>query len=131
MSLSDRDPKGLRRTGPLRRTRLRPRSAKAVKRAHGQAAVRRAVFERDGHTCRVAGLIPLVGCAGALHPHHRWLSGQGGPDAVWNEITVCAMHHQWIHANPAESRRLGLYSSDGREPAFRRITEQIEQGERL
>lgn len=111
----------LRRTGPLRTV-----SAKKAKRRVVQASVRERVFERDGHTCRVRVIVPHIDCTSGLHPHHRWLSSQGGPDAVWNEIAVCPGHHDWIHANPADARELGLYSATGQEPAFKRLTATLE-----
>ena len=112
----------LKRGGPVRTV-----SAKKAKRQAIQAKVRRIVFERDGHTCQVPDLVPHVVCGGELHPHHRWLSSQGGPDAAWNEIAVCAVHHEWIHANPETARGAGLYSSTGMESAFRRLTRQLDR----
>lgn len=111
----------LKRGGPLRTVSVRKSRRAAV-----QAAVRRRVFERDGHRCRVRPMVPHVECTSGLHPHHRWLVSQGGPDAVWNEITTCPAHHNWVHANPADARALGLYSATGQEPAFKRLTATLE-----
>ncbi len=38
-------------------------------------------------------------CAGPMHPHHRWPTGEGGPRlTVDGVLTCCAAHHRWAHS---------------------------------
>lgn len=53
------------------------------------------VFERDGWRCTVPG------CSARrnLHAHHVVFRSQGGSDALSNQTTLCAVHHQrGVHA---------------------------------
>jgi hypothetical protein len=46
------------------------------------------VKRRDRFRCQVPG------CSRAAdHRHHLRFRSRGGPDAPWNEIAVCAIHH--------------------------------------
>ncbi len=52
----------------------------------------KACYVRDGWKCRHCG------SRGPLHPHHIVYSSQGGPDELWNLITLCAFCHlEGIH----------------------------------
>lgn len=42
-----------------------------------------------------------------VHPHHRWLKSQGGPDVPSNIAALCAGCHRWCHEHPAEAGQDG------------------------
>ena len=54
---------------------------------------RQIVAERSSGTCEVCGQ------QRAVHAHHRWLKGQGGPWCPANLIHICLLCHDRIHAN--------------------------------
>ena len=64
------------------------------------------VAARDGHCVRCGGEITDI--------HHRKLRGMGGTSdqevafGLANLISLCRKCHDWVHAHPAESYRLGL-----------------------
>lgn len=64
------------------------------------------VLARD-HGCRAAGVAPGQ-CAGRIDPHHVLRRSQGGPDTVENLISLCRLHHSWVHEHPAESYAFGF-----------------------
>lgn len=94
----------LERGAPLKRlTPLKP-----GRRSRGVAStLREEVARRDGG-CRGRALLPDVPCWGRLDPHHVLRRSQGGLDEASNLVTLCRSHHDWVHAHPAESKRLGL-----------------------
>jgi hypothetical protein len=50
-----------------------------------------------------------AGCSGRNeHAHHKQLRSQQGPTTSENLLAVCLNCHEWIHAHPAESYRLGF-----------------------
>ncbi len=53
------------------------------------------VHLRDGGRCRY--------CGGSddTHLHHVEYRSEGGPHEDWNLITLCAKHHDFVHANKA------------------------------
>ena len=101
--------KGLDRgTSRLKRTRLAPISAKRRDQIPDRAAVREAVFARDGAKCAAAPFFPDVRCHGGPTVHHVLKSSQGGPYAEWNLITTCAVHNSLIEDRPVEAEAAGL-----------------------
>lgn len=99
-------------SAPLaRRSGLSPESAK---RKGDRAAYRRmktAVYERDGHTCQAAALVPDVACGGPLDPQHviprsAWA---GGRLVAENVLCVCRRHHDWIGSQKQAAADLGLH----------------------
>lgn len=99
----------VKRSGPIRRkTHLSPMSKKVASRAEERRAVVAAALSRDGG-CVAARLVPSVRCVGPLDGHEVLPRGRGG-DAydLENVITVCRIHHGWIHNNPRESKEYGL-----------------------
>ena len=72
--------------------------------------LRSEVMARDGG-CVARRLIPSVACGGRLDPHHIVIKGMGGrkrPDVASDLITLCRMHHDWVHLHRPEATRLGL-----------------------
>lgn len=65
--------------------------------------LRAEVYERDEYTCRWCGRF-----GGRLDPHHRWATGQGGPDTLENVVSVDRLCHEYIHQHPAEAKRRGF-----------------------
>lgn len=101
----------LERRSQLKRiTPLRPgRKSRGV-----PSELREEVARRDGD-CRGRALIPEVKCWGRLDPHHVLRRSQGGKDEASNLVTLCRSHHDWVHAHPADSKRLGLLRSSSLE----------------
>lgn len=101
-----------RPTAPLeRRTALAPESARRKRERPAYRRMRAAVFERDGHACQAAALVPTVACWGPLDPQHviprsAWA---GGRLVAANVTAVCRRHHEWIDANPTAAAALGLH----------------------
>jgi 5-methylcytosine-specific restriction endonuclease McrA len=57
-------------------------------------AVRKAeVLCRDGWKCQSCGF------RSNLHVHHIWFRSQGGPDELWNLITLCNTCHNGVHVD--------------------------------
>lgn len=89
-------------------------AAESTKRKGERAAYRRmkaAVYERDGHTCQAAALVPDVACGGPLDPQHviprsAWA---GGRLVAANVLCVCRRHHEFIDDQPALAADLGLH----------------------
>lgn len=103
---------------PLRRSRLKPRSAK---RAHEQrlwAHLRVQVFARDGRCVRCGAVLH----AAAWECHHRQLRSAGGPDALHNLVALCGDCHRWAHANRLLSEPLGLIVPSHTDPASVAVT---------
>ena len=62
-------------------------------------ALRNAVFKRDGYTCQAHPndySLDML-CSGRLHAHHRVLRSQGGRDCLEHLVTLCALHHDYVH----------------------------------
>jgi 5-methylcytosine-specific restriction endonuclease McrA len=55
------------------------------------AALCRAILERDHWKCCSCG------SRNALHVHHIWFRSHGGPDMLWNLITLCSSCHDGVH----------------------------------
>lgn len=101
---------------PLRRTRLRPVSKRRAAEGRTYSAKRRA-FLAAHQTCQALPIILMAGhqvymkawsSTAATDVHHK--AGRRG-DAYLDETTwlaVCRTCHDWIHAHPAEARKLGL-----------------------
>lgn len=50
----------------------------------------------------------IQGCNNrATERHHKLRRSAGGKDEWSNLMDICSEHHQWIHANPAESYAAG------------------------
>ena len=97
----------LKRSPLSRRSRLRPRSAKARRTDPARARCKAAVRERSGGMCEAYA---SPGCAGrGCDVHEKLPRAQGGsvtdPD---NCLFVCRACHAWIHAHPAASYAFGF-----------------------
>jgi hypothetical protein len=57
------------------------------------AAIRRAMFARDGNQCRWPNCSHQLFLEG--HHVHRWENG--GPTALTNLVTLCGTHHRYVH----------------------------------
>lgn len=97
---------GLKRSG-----RIKPMSDKRRAELPAEAAVRAAVFERDGYRCRIKPLLKGTRwerCWGRLTAHHLKKDGQGGGYTMENLISACAGHNDWVEDHPALAKQLGL-----------------------
>lgn len=75
--------------------------------------VKAAVLLRPlGQRCERGGANP------AVHAHHRWLKGQGGPDVATNLAALCDLCHRWVHEHPAEARKGGWILVPGTDPEY-------------
>jgi hypothetical protein len=94
-----------------RRGTLAPESDRRKRERPTYRRMRAAVFERDGHACQAAALVPSVACWGPLDPQHviprsAWAGGRLVAD---NVLSVCRGHHEWIGANKTAAADLGLH----------------------
>lgn len=94
-----------------RRSGLSPESPKRKKERAAYRRMKAAVYERDGHTCQAAALVPDVACGGPLDPQHviprsAWA---GGRLVAENVLCVCRRHHDWIGSHKQAAADLGLH----------------------
>lgn len=82
----------------MKRSRIKPVSARRLADADQRALTRQAVFDRDGR-CRLAGST-YGPCIGPLTPHHLRKEGQGGEYVMSNLLTLCAGHNDRIESLP-------------------------------
>lgn len=96
----------MKRSALIRRTRLKPFSAKRRREIPARRACREQVYERDGGRCRVRG----PNCQGeGMQVHEIRSRARGGSiTAPENCICVCAACHRQIHDNPAWATARGL-----------------------
>lgn len=99
----------------VKRTPLKPRSAKRRKRDTEYARVRLAVEARAEGWCEAR----LVGCNGRGDAaHHILRRSQGGEDIESNLLWVCnSVCHSQIHGNPERSYAMGLLKRRGQTDA--------------
>lgn len=100
----------------MKRSRLRPMSAKRAAGVEERQIIRDAVFARDGHRCRLDGVVGAGTCFGRLTPHHVRKASQGGAYDMDNLQTLCAGHNDGIEADAdlaALARSLGLVRRRG------------------
>jgi hypothetical protein len=107
----------LKRTGTLKRTKLR---AKSVKRAREDRARRRALEAefgpRSSWRCILRNdeiaKMALGDCGGPVNGHELVKSVHGGSRVdVENIVLVCNRHNDSIEEHPVEARKLGLVRS--------------------
>lgn len=84
--------------------------------------LREQVYARDQNRCRADRLVPSVRCGGELDVHEviprsAWKAGYL---VLWNCLTICRQHHDWIGAEPTEAHRLGLHGYSWEVSARRR-----------
>lgn len=93
----------------MKRTRLKPRSAKRVEQDERRRDVLMIVHVRDGFRCQAEKVWPEVTCGGRLDGHEPLPRSRGGdpldPDQV---ISICRQHHDCIHSHPTLARERGL-----------------------
>ena len=67
-----------------------------------------AVFERDGHQCRLRWRMEAGDCFGPLTYHHLRKASQGGAYTMENGACLCAGHNVWVEDHPYRARGLGM-----------------------
>lgn len=96
----------------IRRTRIKPVSAKRQREAIGRAAVRSAVYERDDWRCALSdpATRPIAAgrCDGHTTVHHLLKQSQGGEYVPENLLTMCARHNDWVEEEPKLAWAIGL-----------------------
>lgn len=85
---------------------INPRSARKIAYCAELDEMTPIVMVRAGYRCEAR----LDGCTYTPQetPHHRKRRSQGGTNALGNLLAVCTLCHDWIHAEPAKARDLGL-----------------------
>jgi 5-methylcytosine-specific restriction endonuclease McrA len=69
--------------------------------------IRRRVYYRDEGTCRVCGRLVFLSKRQPLlvaHVHHIIYRSAGGPDELWNLITICL----WCHEDEHVTRKISI-----------------------
>ena len=99
----------------MKRTAIKPKSAKRIVQDREFAKVRLEVLFRDGH-CAFIFDSTHGPCGGPLDPHHIVTRARDRKMALDpdNLITLCRNHHSWVHDNPAEATERGLLKSASR-----------------
>jgi hypothetical protein len=99
----------LERGKPLKTgKRLKPISDDRRAELPERAAVRAAVFERDGYRCQFPGDRARWPCFGGLSFHHLRKEGQGGSYTAENGLSLCIGHNRWVEDHPLIARQLDL-----------------------
>lgn len=117
-----------RSTKPMKRSRLRGRSAKTIAAVPDRGFVRDQVFARDGFRCLLSRPLslspslflilsggPLLGhkCFGPNTPHHILKAGQGGSYDTLNLVTLCVLANDLVEEYPGQAWNLGLVQLAG------------------
>ena len=100
----------------MRRSRLKPMSAKKRREIRESRPTVAEVFARDGYGCVLRRHQHLTGeCQGDLQPHHiRKQSKRSGDWRPQVLVTTCWFHNcVWIEGNGVAAREIGLRVSDG------------------
>lgn len=103
----------------MKRTPLKPMSAKTRARLPERQTVRQQVLDRDGYRCQFwrhasYGMVPTSWlCSSTLDVHEIiprsvWPEGKYHPD---NCVTLCRTHHQWVTDNPNAAALIGLHDN--------------------
>lgn len=116
----------------MKRSRLRPVSAKRLAQRPANAIVREYVFARDTR-CVLWGHPDVPPCHGApLTPHHLEKAWKGSGFTPENLITLCAFHNDiWVEGNPDDAWEMGLVVRNGdthEDAAQRRSTNRVPWG---
>ena len=92
----------MKRSGGLKRkTRLRPRSERAVSYAEELDAVKPLLDVRAGYRCEICRIRPIS------QYHHRLRRSQGGKNNLANLLALCDKCHFIVHDRPEQSYELG------------------------
>jgi 5-methylcytosine-specific restriction endonuclease McrA len=94
----------------VKRTALKPKSAKRIAEDKAFGPIRKAVFERDQ---RCMAPIDWGRCEGVWDAHHVVSRARDRTLAhdMENLRTLCRSHHQYVHDNPTEATFAGLLRS--------------------
>jgi 5-methylcytosine-specific restriction endonuclease McrA len=97
----------------LKRSRLRPISAKRAKRYAAARRLNAALKRRSGGRCELA---VSPDCRGRFeHAHHVLSQAQGGKDTMENCMASCDPCNDWVVDHPTEAARLGLHKFRAKE----------------
>lgn len=114
----------MKRAPLKRKTWLRRRSPKRDAYERDLDAMRSVIDERSGGRCEYRTMVAVDDYAGwercpnhVDHLHHRQRRSQGGRNTEANIVALCTGHHDWIHAHPFVSKRLGWLVSAGQNPS--------------
>lgn len=93
----------------MKRTRLKPQSARRVYERAERAQVIDDVLERDHWVCQARHLLGTP-CEGLLTAHEVVQRSVRPGSHLERELCVCICdsHHSWVHDHIAESREFGL-----------------------
>jgi predicted restriction endonuclease len=97
-------------TPRVRKAPLRKRSKNRGRVEYLDAKWRKAVLERDGNQCQLWNRVFRPHCDryNTNHAHH--IEGKKARSDLRhvesNGICLCRAHHDWVHQNPAEGRKL-------------------------
>lgn len=97
----------------MKRTRIKPRSDKAIAAAPLHDLVRAEVFARDGWRCLMAARKASHTCQGVLTVHHLLKASQGGRYELLNLVSLCAGANSWVEDWPVVAHDLGLVCRRG------------------
>lgn len=93
----------------MKRSRLKPMSAKRAAEREDRVAVRERALRRAGYRCQAEGIAGLR-CGGPLDVDEIILrSGRPGGHLEDDNVQVlCRQHHDWKHTHPTEAVAAGL-----------------------
>lgn len=102
----------MKRSAPMKRTRMKPVSEKRKAANERRAALRADHLRRNPYCRRCVK-------RKAVHIHEPWLRSRGGPiDDERNFCGLCEGCHTWVHDNPREAQRRGFLVSKYDGPAW-------------
>lgn len=101
--------KNLSNAPEKKRKRIRPVSAKRLRRIDAWQKVELQLLTAGRTSCEACDVHHLPECNGRFeHKHHIRRRSQGGADTLENCLPVSSAHHDWIHAHVREAKALGF-----------------------
>lgn len=93
----------------MKRSRLRPVSAKRLAEANEREAVRERALSRAGFRCQAPGAFGLR-CYGRLEVHETFPRGPNPGSHLDDSVTMvlCHTHHRYVTDHPREAHDAGL-----------------------
>jgi len=93
----------------MKRTRLKPVSAKRLAEREQRAEVREVTLRRAGYRCEAPSAFGLR-CGGVLDVHETFPRGANPGSHLDSTITValCRIHHSYVTDHPQEAHDVGL-----------------------
>lgn len=94
----------------MRRSRIKPVSAKRLAERDARDEVRETTFRRAGFRCQAPDGQFGIRCSGSLECHEKFTRGTTPGSHLDDSVTValCHAHHAYVTSHPVEAHAVGL-----------------------